>query len=76
MDNGGEDVREHELKTWRQEIRRMLSTGQRLSAVDDRLSKAELTETERFVLLAIAHAQARHTREVDCYWDGFGFIDG
>jgi hypothetical protein len=76
MNNGGGDVRESELRTWRQEIRRMLSTGQRLSAVDDRLDKAALSETERFVLQAIARAQAKHSPEVDSYRKGFGFIDG
>lgn len=76
MNNGGEDVREYELGTWRQEIRRMLSAGQRLSTVDDRLSKAALSETERLLLLAIARAEAKHSRQVDSYRDGFGFIDG
>jgi hypothetical protein len=76
MDNGGGDVREHELMTWRQEIRRMLSTGKRLSTVDDQLNKAELSETERFVLQAIARAQAKHWREFDPDPDGLGFIDG
>jgi hypothetical protein len=76
MDNGGEDVREHELGTWRQEIRRMLSAGQRLSAVDDQLEKAALSETERLLLQAIARAEARHSHQVDFYRDGFGFIDG
>lgn len=76
MNNGGGDVRESELRTWRQEIRRMLSTGQRLSAVDDRLDKAALSETERFVLQAIARAQAKQSPEVDSYRKGFGFIDG
>jgi hypothetical protein len=54
----------------------MLSTGQRLSAVDDRLDKAALSETERFVLQAIARAQAKHSPAVDSYREGFGFIDG
>jgi hypothetical protein len=54
----------------------MLSTGQRLSAVDDRLNKAALSESERFVLQAIARAQAKHSPEVDSYRKGFGFIDG
>jgi hypothetical protein len=65
MDNGGGDVREYELRAWRQEIGRMLSTGQRLSAVDDRLDKAALSEAERFVLQAIARAQARYAQELD-----------
>jgi hypothetical protein len=76
MNNGGGDVRESELRVWRQEIRRMLSTGQRLSAVDHRLNRAALSETERFVLQAIARAEAKQSREVDSYRDGFGFIDG
>ena len=76
MDNGGEDVREQELGTWRQEIRRMLSAGQRLSTVDDELNKAALSETERLLLQAIARSEARHSRQVDFYRDGFGFIDG
>lgn len=76
MNSGGGDVRESELRTWRQEIRHMLSTGQRLSAVDDRLDKAALSETERFVLQAIARAQAKHSPAVDSYGEGFGFIDG
>jgi hypothetical protein len=54
----------------------MLSTGQRLSAVDDQLNKAALSETERFVLQAIARAQAKHSPEVDSDRKGFGFIDG
>lgn len=76
MDNGGEDVREHELGTWRQEIRRMLSAGQRLSVVDDELNKAALSETERLLLQAIARAEAKHSRQVDFYREEFGFIDG
>ena len=76
IDSGGGDVREYELKTWRQEIRRMLTAGQRLSAVDDRLNRAQLSETERFVLQAIARAEAKQSRQVDRYRDGFGFIDG
>jgi hypothetical protein len=76
MDSGGGDVREHELRTWREEIRRMLSAGQRLPAIDERLDKAALSEAERFVLQAIARSQAKHSREVDCYRDGFDFIDG
>jgi hypothetical protein len=76
MDSGGGDVREYELRSWRQEIGRMLSTGQRLSAVDDRLSEAALSEAERFVLQAMARAQAKHSWEVDYDREGFGFIDG
>ena len=76
MDSGGGDVREYELRTWRQEIRRMLSTGQRLSAVDDRLSEAALSEAERFVLRAIARLQAKHSYDVEYDRDGLGFIDG
>ena len=76
MDSGGGDVREYELRSLRQEIGRMLSTGQRLSAVDDRLNEAALSEAERFVLQAIARAQAKHSPEVDSYRKGFGFIDG
>jgi hypothetical protein len=76
MDNGGGDVREYELQSWRQEIRRMLSAGERLSAVDDRLEKAALNEAERFVLQAIARAHARHSRDVDRDQDGFGLSDG
>ena len=76
MDSGGGDVRENELQTWRQEIRNMLSAGKRLSAVDERLDEAALSETERFVLQAIARAEAKQSRQVDSYRDGFGFIDG
>ena len=63
MDNGGGNVREHELKAWRREIGHMLSTGQRLSTVDERLDSAALTEAERYVLRAIAQAQAKHSSE-------------
>jgi len=54
----------------------MLSTGQRLSAVDDRLSEAALSEAERFVLQAIARLQAKHSSDVNYDREGFGFIDG
>ena len=37
---------------------------------------AALSETERFVLQAIARAEAKQSRQVDSYRDGFGFIDG
>ena len=50
--------------------------GKRLSAVDERLDEAALSETERFVLQAIARAEAKQSRQVDSYRDGFGFIDG
>jgi hypothetical protein len=75
MDSGGGYVREDELRTWRQEIGRMLSTGQRLAAVDERLDKAALSETERCVLQAIARALAKHSFDNDWYRDGFGSID-
>ena len=76
MDSGGGYVREDELRTWRQEIGRMLSTGQRLAAVDDRLTKAALSETERSVLQAIARALAKHSSGDDFYREGSGSIDG
>ena len=65
MDNGGGDVRECELRTWRQEIRYMLSTGQRLSVVEDRLNEALLSDSERMVLQAIARAHVKHYGEAD-----------
>ena len=76
MDSGGGYVREHELREWRQEIGRMITAGQRLSAVDDRLSKAALTETERCVLEAIARALAKYSYDDDWYREEFGSIDG
>jgi hypothetical protein len=76
LDSGGGDIREYELKSWRQEIRRMLSTGERLSAVDDRLSEAALSDAERFVLQAIARLQVKHSWERDYDREGLRSIDG
>ena len=76
MDSGGGYVREQELRNWRQEIGRMISAGQRLSVVDDRLNEAALSETERCVLHAIARALARYSYDDDWYREEFGSFDG